>query len=425
MKYFLKILFALVLAVGVVTAVYYYTNDRTLPGITDKTAVNTTVTKPPATEKYAARTLLAEDKKNGFRLYKSGASVILEHGDSEFTFDNWSKVIDTETPTLYYADFDGDKKKELIVRAVCGEDETTGEYVYELYVLNPKKGKVEDYDVLLVSQDTWRAVLDDQVTEELSQLKSCPKVLQFVMDEKDAPIKYNSETGIAENAAYVGYAKALQNDNGKYMTLFGFTKSKGIFSVDDDNNIKVEVDCIANYDETHVIQDLGKIHFGLEITKDNQLTVIPKSMYFKPNDKFKVSDPTETAKKSWSFTRNNSFAPKDSGTIKWAKYHFEIDKNVFTDTVDLAAEETDIKYIKALEMDEGSVTLIAADGYTFAADPAGKGDYSVIVNKGKDNEYEISYTAKTNADLTRVKLVFDKTYNQSFIKTVDISYGSK
>ena len=424
MKYFFSILLTLILAVAVVTGVYYYTNDRTLPGQTKDTFI-TTATKPAATEKYSARKLIASLDKQGFRLYKSGSSVILEHKDNEFTFDNWSKVIDEETPKMYYSDFDGDGEKELVIRAVSGQDDSTGEYVYELYILNPKKGKKEDYSVLLVSQDTWRTVLDDQVTEELSQLKSCRKVLQFAMDDKSSPIKYNSKTGIAENAAYVGYAKALQDDNGKYMTLFGWTKSKGMFFIDDDNNIKVEVDCIANYDETHIVQNLGKVYFTLTITSDNKLTVKPKSMYFKANDKFKVSDPTDRAKKKWAFTRNNSFVPKDGGTVNWAKYQIKIDKNTFTDTVDFANEETDIKYVKQIKLTQSDVLLIAADGYTFSSDPVEKGDFSVTVNKGAEDEYEISYTAKISDDLTSVRITFDKSYAQKKVRTVDISYGSK
>ena len=186
MKYFLSILLTLILAVAAVTGVYYFTNDRTLPGQTKDTFI-TTATKPAATEKYAARKLIASLDKPGFKLYKSGASVILEHKDNEFTFDNWSKVIDEETPKMYYADFDDDGEKELVIRAVSGQDDSTGEYVYELYVLNPKEGKKEDYNVLLISQDTWRTVLDDQVTEELSQLKSCSKILQLLWTKKATP----------------------------------------------------------------------------------------------------------------------------------------------------------------------------------------------------------------------------------------------
>ncbi len=422
MKYFLRILLTFVLAVAVVTGVYYYTNDKTLPFETQTQHI-TTVTKPPATEKYAARKLLAKLDKHGFRLYKSGKSVILEHGDNEFTFDNWSKVIDSETPKMYYSDFDGDGKKELVIRAVSGEDEN-GKFVYELYVLNRKGGKKEDYNVLLISQDTWRTVLDDQVTEELSQLKSCSKILQFAMNDKDSPIKYKSDTGIAKSAGYVGYARALQDSDGKYMTLFGWSKSKGVFSVKD-NRIVVEVDCIANYNETHVVQNLGKVYFTLKIDKNNKLEVVPKSMYFKPNDKFKVSDPRKTSDEEWLFTRNNSFNPKKEGTIQWAKYSVKIDPTVFTDTEDLAAQETDIKYVKQLNISESGVTLEAADGFTFATEPAKNGDFSVTINKGKKNEYEISYTAKVSKDLKSVYIAFDKTYSQKELKTVDISYGSR
>lgn len=424
MKYFLRVFIVLVVAVAVVFGVYYNTHDGEIPGF-ERTTYQTTVTKQPATEKYASRNLLASLDKQDIRLYKSENAVILEHKDNEFTFENWSSEIDREEPKIYYSDFDGDKKKEIVIRAVSGEDEKTNEFIYELYVLNPKDGKKEDYDVLLVSQDTWREILDSQVTEELSQLKSCKKVLQFAMADSSSKIKYNKDTGIADNAAFKGYAKALQDSDGNYMTLSGWSKSKGIFDIDGDNHISVKVECIANYDETHIIQDIGKIYFKFSVTKDNKLTVLPKSMYFEADEKFKVSDPTETAKKDWKVRRNNSFAPKDEKTVRWAKYSMEIDPTVMTDTVDLATESTDIKYIKAIVINQKEVTLFAADNCTISDNSINNGDYSVVINKGKKDEYEISYNAKVSRDKKKVKIYFDKTYDQSKIKTIEINYGSK
>ena len=170
---------------------------------------------------------------------------------------------------------------------------------------------------------------------------------------------------------------------------------------------------------------MGKIYFGLSITKDNRLVVVPKSMYFEANKKFRVSDPTQTAKHKWTFTRNNSFVPKDSGTIKWAKYSFKLDKSVFTDTVDFAKEETDIKYVKSIDIDQSGITLTAAAGYTFSADPAKKGDFSVTINKGEKDEYEISYTAKISEDLSVVRINFDKTYSHNSVNSIELNYGTR
>ena len=423
MKYFFRVLLVLIIAVAVVFGVYYYTQDGEVPFL-EKDKFQTTVTKQPATEKYASRTLLASLDKYDFRLYKSESAVILEHKDKEFTFENWSSVIDEETPKMYYADFDGDKDKELIIRAVAGQDDETKEFVYELYVLNPKAGKNEDYDVLLVSQDSWRGILDEQVTEELSQLKSCKKVLQFAMDAKEKGISYNQDTGVAEGAAYTGYAKAMQ-EGGQYLTLSGWTKSKGNFEIDEDNHISVEVDCIANYDESHIVQTLGKIYFKFSVTTENKLAVLPKSMYFKPDDKYKVSNPTDVAKANWSTVRNNSFTPTEAKTISWTKYSMKIDPTVMTDTVDLAGQDTDIKYVKSIQITQSDVVLTAPDNCTFSEDGVKKGDFSVIINKGKKDEMEISYTAKISKDKKIVRLTFDKTYDQSKIKTVEINYGSK
>ena len=66
MKYFLRILIVLVLAVGVVFGVYYYTNQDAFEK--NDAPKLTTVSKPAATEKNSNRVLLASLEDEDFYL---------------------------------------------------------------------------------------------------------------------------------------------------------------------------------------------------------------------------------------------------------------------------------------------------------------------------------------------------------------------
>ena len=107
MKYFLRVLLVLVIAVAVVCGFYTYKNG----GIEKSTADTslTTVTKLAATEKNGNKTLIASLKNEGFYLYKSDGTKILEHDSKSYEFKNWNIDEHAEEPKMYYMDFDGDK----------------------------------------------------------------------------------------------------------------------------------------------------------------------------------------------------------------------------------------------------------------------------------------------------------------------------
>ena len=110
MKYFFRIIIALILACATVLGVYYYTNNGQLPW-TENSISLTTVSKAPATEKYANRALLATDKKEGYSLYLTDTNVILAHGKKEFEFKLFSSYMQKEKPEMHIIDLDSDGKK--------------------------------------------------------------------------------------------------------------------------------------------------------------------------------------------------------------------------------------------------------------------------------------------------------------------------
>lgn len=428
MKYFLRVLIVLVAAVGVVVGVYHYTSGNS--GADNTPSANlTTVTKVPATEKNSNKVFLAELKDDGFSLYKTNNGVLLVHGDNETTFENWSSMIDVEAPQMYYANFDEDDDKELIIRAVSGVDDTSKQYIYDLYVLNIVKGSDgrEAYQVTLASRSTWSNIIDEDITEEVSQLKSCKKTIQVSMIAGQKSIAYNKTTGIATNG-YAGYARALQKENGEYCTIDKWSKGIGNYYINSKNHICIKIGVNIEYKDTEEVQQAGYIYFELSLDENNNFYVTERSMVFEANDKFKISDPRETSEKPWSYTENNQSAGSQSDKIiDWITYSPEFDTSITTQTLSYASQTNDIKDADKVKITDSYLEIISKDGYEFAKNNIDNGSYSVIINEGKENEFDIAYKAsiRTSGKKQILKITFDKSYPQSEIKTIIINFGSK
>ncbi len=422
MKYFIRILFVFVLAVGVVTGVYYYTTGGSS---SENEAVSlTTVTKLPATEKNSNRVLLASLEKDDFKLYKSNRVIILTHGDKEYEFNNWSSMIAEETPELYYHDFDGDDAKELLIRAVEDYSETANQYIYCLYILDPvvdESGK-ENFKVIFAGKEEWSNIFDEQIKLEVSQLKKCKKFVQFAMDLRSNTIKYDKQTGISKND-HKGYAKAL-SDGAKYLTVDRMSRDNGIYSIDKDNKINVDVDINVTYKEKSLTQKIGVVHFQLSL-KNSDLSVTSKSMYFTANEQYKISDPNITAVVPWSYTENNSnkSAVSGSGVVDWLKCKTKFDPSIATQTVTYEDNTTDVDHIASITITESYVQLIAKQGCTFDTSVIEKGEYSVVINQGTENEYDIAYNTEVSGNV--LKINFDKTYSTEEIKELSVNFGTK
>ena len=422
MKYFFRVVLTLILAGATVFGVYYYTNGMSFTSDDDK-VVLTTVSKAPATEKHANKRKLAS--KGKYTLYIVDNKMLLTHGDKEFEFNQWSSYIEREKPKMYIYDIDGDGLKDVVVRGVSGEEQGTGAYVYDLYVLKRDAGK-ENYSVITATQDTWHSLLDDAIVEEITQLKTCKKYVQFAMAISGQNIKYDKKTGmVTKNAGYVGYARAMQDNKGKYMTVQSWSKGKGSYFVNENGKLCCEVEVLINYNENTAAQKTGMIYFEMGIDEEGSLSVTPGSLVFRADKQFAVADPKDTAKAPWTVTYKNSASPTAGEVLNWVKYSFPIDSSTITQTLDLGKENTDIAYVDSVVISEKQVVLTAKNNFTFDRNAAQKGDYSVTINKDKKGEYEISYTASVSEDGKTLTIVYDKTYSQEKIKTVDISYGSK
>ena len=425
MKYFFRILLTLVLAVCVVFGIYYYTNGN--PFAQQDTVQLTTVSQQPATEKNANKELLAS--VGSYKLYKGTTGVILTHGKDEYEFDNWSGLIDAETPKMYPADFDGDGNEDLLIRAVSAEDKSSGEFTYDIYLLKPviKDSRIIKYDVFCANQTTWEDILNNQIREEVAQLKSCKKIIQVSMDSKSSAISYDNKTGLAKSG-YNGYARALQNGN-EYMTFLNWTKGKGIYTVNKKNEICIKVEVNINYKGSDTVQTIGYINFKLALNNENEFVVKEKSMNFKPDKKYAVADPTKSSGEKWNYTEHNSFKSTDdsSKVIDWVKYKPEFKSDVLEQTISLAEDETDIKDVQQITVTESYVQLTAKSGFSFDNGVFANGEYSVIINDGDADSYDIAYTASVMQvnGVNVLKINFDRAYSRSEIRSIEINYGAK
>jgi hypothetical protein len=423
MKYFFRILIVLVLAVGVVFGVYYYTNPDVLK---NNDSDLTTVTKLAATEKYSDKQLIASLEDEDYYLYQSGKTVILNHDGKDYEFENWSNIVESDSNEMYYADFDNDNENEILVKAVIDVDNDLGDYVYNIYLLNPAKDSDGNliYNVAVASRNVVNNILEEYIIEEVSQLKSCNKIVQFAMASSGTTIEYDKTTGAATNG-HVGYFRALQDLNGSYLSVSKFSKGNSTFNVTKDNKIKAEVEINISYNNSTVTQSAGIIRFGLTVSDDNSFTPTEKSLSFIPSDDYKVSDPTTADNTSWSYTENNSDKSKatSDNTIDWIQYSSNYDSTITTQTQNFSSSQDDMKNISKVVITNNSVELSAKSGCSFDKQSANKGEFSVIINKGTDDEYEISYTASVTDNVLKIK--FDKSYPKSEIKSVYITYGSK
>jgi hypothetical protein len=154
-----------------------------------------------------------------------------------------------------------------------------------------------------------------------------------------------------------------------------------------------------------------------------------KSLYFNVNSDYKVSNPSTADSTAWSYTENNSdkTIPSSDLAIDWIKYSSKYDSTITSQAQNYASDETDMKLISKLVVTNSYVELTAKDGCSFDSKSAKKGEFSVIINSGTDDQYDIAYTAKisTSGKNEVLKITFDKSYPKDEIKTIDINYGAK
>lgn len=424
MKYFGTIILTLVVAVGMIVGVYYYFNGYNEP----KSSVTLTTAATKETTENSNKVFLAENKDGDFKLYKQGKKVLLEHNGKTNEFTGWSEYIDAEKPKMYYADFDNDGERELLIQVVSGNNLYGGEtkYSYDLYILSPQQQENGDYEYTIVqaNRDTWRQPFEQYIKCGVNQLKKDKSRIQVVMDNASNTISYNEDTGIS-TSKYVGYARADKNNEGNYKTLARWDKGNGKYVIDG-NKITVEIDIRVTYEDEKTASVIGKIYCGL-VLESSEFSIRANSVYFEASEDRRVTDPRETASENWKYTIDNiaTAASSTDTNINWIEAEFEVPSSGSSDEKSFVSMESEIKSVDSIEITNRKIVLTAKDGFNFVNSNVTSGDYSVSVTLD-DVDYDIVSSAEVSTSGSNSVLTFtlDKSYKRSHLKNISIKFGA-
>lgn len=280
---------AVVLAFLVVAGVLYY-NKVYKPSV-QQAVQETTSYKAGGTEpqKAGKRTLVA--KNSTVSVYVDGDFVIIDNDGTEEEFSDWNENFGKYDTQVYYADFNSDGSKDIIIVDDEGEGDIKSKRLYGLYVLTLKDEKSENtYKVSYTNSDNWLSNFNSIVTCSLNQLKIDPQIIQFVMDYNGVSVPIDADTGLAPEGTRAWYTKTAKTENGENAKLKSVRLSDAYITYDEKtNSAEAQIYVYATYDGT-AEQNVGIITTGIEIYNGN-LDIKEKSVVYSANEDLAVAAP--------------------------------------------------------------------------------------------------------------------------------------
>lgn len=280
---------AAVLAFLVVAGVLYY-NKVYKPSV-QQAVQETTSYKAGGTEpqKAGKRTLVA--KNSTVSVYVDGDFVIIDNDGAEEEFSDWNENFGKYDTQVYYADFNSDGSKDIIIVDDEGEGDIKSKRLYGLYVLTLKNEKSENtYKVSYTNSDNWLSNFNSIVTCSLNQLKIDPQIIQFVMDYNGVSVPLDADTGLAPKGTRAWYTETAKTENGENAKLKSVRLSDAYITYDEKtNSAEAQIYVYATYDGA-AEQNVGIITTGIEIYNGN-LDIKEKSVVYSANEDLAVAAP--------------------------------------------------------------------------------------------------------------------------------------
>lgn len=280
---------AVVLAFLVVAGVLYY-NKVYKPSV-QQAVQETTSYKAGGTEpqKAGKRTLVA--KNSTVSVYVDGDFVIIDNDGTEEEFSDWNENFGKYDTQVYYADFNSDGSKDIIIVDDEGEGDIKSKRLYGLYVLTLKDEKSENtYKVSYTNSDNWLSNFNSIVTCSLNQLKIDPQIIQFVMDYNGVSVPLDADTGLAPEGTRAWYTETAKTENGENAKLKSVRLSDAYITYDEKtNSAEAQIYVYATYDGA-TEQNVGIISTGIEIYNGN-LDIKEKSVVYSANEDLAVAAP--------------------------------------------------------------------------------------------------------------------------------------
>lgn len=280
---------AAVLAFLVVAGVLYY-NKVYKPSV-QQAVQETTSYKAGGTEpqKAGKRTLVA--KNSTVSVYVDGDFVIIDNDGAEEEFSDWNENFGKYDTQVYYADFNSDGSKDIIIVDDEGEGDIKSKRLYGLYVLTLKNEKSENtYKVSYTNSDNWLSNFNSIVTCSLNQLKIDPQIIQFVMDYNGVSVPLDADTGLAPEGTRAWYTETAKTENGENAKLKSVRLSDAYITYDEKtNSAEAQIYVYATYNGA-AEQNVGIITTGIEIYNGN-LDIKEKSVVYSANEDLAVAAP--------------------------------------------------------------------------------------------------------------------------------------
>lgn len=365
-----------------------------------------------------------------YELYVDGEIVKVIKGDYEIEMNNWVDSFNTELPKIVSEDIDNDDENELLLKVYAAKhanDDGTKTSIYAIFLLDPviNANGEKTFEIATANTNTWVAPFAETVRAEVTQLKSCKKILQFAMESIENQIVYD-ENGLG-TGDYVGYAAALSDNKKEYYTYKNWSLGQGVYDLDDDGNITLQIQVLVEYEEIEEKQIIGFINCKIQL-EDGVFSIVPKEIYFEAMDDYRVSDPREATDKKWSVTLKNTASRPDfqNNSIDWIDCKFDVSSMSSSQSQSFSNITSKIKCVDTVKFTQSSITMTAKDGYLFYGNAAENGSFSVILNEGEKNETDIAYTCNIKNEGSESVLVIklDGNYAKSDLDSVSIKFGT-
>lgn len=380
---------------------------------------------PDNTKKKGDKVLLAEMKDPKFQVYSAGDYVVVSYNGVEYEYTDWSKNISKEIPELYYNDFNGDDKKEFLIKALKDVDEKTKEHTYCIYVLSPNKKDGKDtLSVQLIDRSDWYTTFANAIDVQMSQPAGAKNRIQFAMNTTNEKISYDSNTGLIKEG-HGWFARALADSTGKYYTFKGWEKGPGVFVVDNaKKEINVEISVYVSYEEIGEKQKIGAIKCGV-IADGANVNIRARSLYFEPHASFVVTDPTVSEKASWSSTVNNTTSGTGRSDKMIGNLNLSCDlSKANSSSVAFKNKYDDSVSVDKIVADNNSIKVYAKSGYTFAKTKISSRNYSAEIKQGNaDCDISFNATVENEGGVSVLVYHLDKSYSASELQKVVIKFG--
>lgn len=369
-------------------------------------------------QKSGSRTLLAELKENSIQLYRDGDYVILVHDGQETEFSDWHKEFGRRTPEIYYYDFIGDGKDDIVIRAFEGEDEATGEALYGFYVLSVStdyEGK-HSYVVNYTNDAGWSSEFNERIKCYVNQLTKSPKRIQFVMAYAGKTISFDNETGIAVSETPVSYICAPIAPSGERCTLKSWYMGPCVINIDKKtHNITVDITIYFTYNETDKIQTAGTIKTGLTY-RDGKFVIAEKSIYFEHNNEVFATPPVRDEIADWSmdFSPTGSYTDKKviSNLALECMFNHRTNESLgFKSVLNLANEAGGVSKISA---NQNELKIYLKPGYSFSSEVTEIKNIQVTASV-LGRMYNVADSAEilTEGSVQVLRIKFDTKYSNS------------